>query len=552
MPSRPAPGSALAAQLTIYRMAGRLPCPGCQRVCGCSDHVSGRAGRGGGCGSGGLRLAWPQRAPPSRRDPCPPGLPTGAAAGHAGCGCLGPGPNCAPWDCRHPGRWSASLAGSSSTGLQLRVRKPWGALITTARRTFEDKVLEAIASSLSPEHRRRLDASLADEDGATSFSDLKADPGQPNLDNILLAAKRLTFVKQVALPVAACPDLGGPVARMFRRPRVRRNRLVHAPASRQPAPALYALFLAHRQREITDGLVDLLVEVVHKVGSQARKRVLKAFTRRDRAGPRQGRVAGQDRRGCLRAARGHGARRRVPCSRRRGACWRRSCARHKASGGFERQVHTVLRSSYLGHYRRMLPAVLGVLEFRSNNAVHRPVLDAIDWLRRTGDDGRRVIRPEDGVPIEGVVPPKWRDLILEADPAGGVRVNRANYEICVLTALRKRVRCKEIWVVGAGDPAPLCGNRRPAPDLCRPRRTRQGHQDDLPVPLHRLGGAAPRDPRRAQRGRELERRAQLYLLRQGRRGGQQPLRGPGTLRAGAAPAAELPGLREHADAANGC
>ena len=69
------------------------------------------------------------------------------------------------------------------------------ALIVTARRTFEDKVLDTITSSLSPEHRRGLDASLADEDSATSFSDLKADPGQPNLDNILSATKRLAFVK---------------------------------------------------------------------------------------------------------------------------------------------------------------------------------------------------------------------------------------------------------------------------------------------------------------------------------------------------------------------
>lgn len=53
------------------------------------------------------------------------------------------------------------------------------ALIVTARRTFEDKVLEAITSSLSPEHCRGLDASLADEDSATSFSDLKADRASP-------------------------------------------------------------------------------------------------------------------------------------------------------------------------------------------------------------------------------------------------------------------------------------------------------------------------------------------------------------------------------------
>lgn len=323
-----------------------------------------------------------------------------------------------------------------------------GALIVTARRTFEDKVLDAIAASLSPAHRRALDASLVDEDGATSFSDLKADPGQPNLDSILLAARRLAFVKGLALPAAACPDLGGPVARMFRR------RVFNETAwtmRRHPdgrRHALYALFLAHRQRELADGLTDLLIAVVHKVGSQAKKRVLKAFTEEiERVHGKEGLLVRIAEAACLQP---EGTVRNVVFPAAGGAEVLAAIVReHKASGSFERQVHLTLRSSYLGHYRRMLPAVLGVLEFRSNNAVHRPVLDAIDWLRRTGDDGRRVIRPEDGVPIEGVVPPKWRDLILEKDPAGGMRVNRANYEICVLTALRERVRCKEIWVVGA-------------------------------------------------------------------------------------------------------
>jgi len=139
-------------------------------------------------------------------------------------------------------------------------------------------VLDTITLSLSPEHRRGLDASLADEDSATSFSDLKADPGQPNLDNILSAAKRLALVKGLVLPIAACPDLSGPVARMLRR------RVFNETAwamRRHPdgrRHAFYELFLAHRQRELTDGLVDLLIEVVHKVGSQAKRRVLKAFT----------------------------------------------------------------------------------------------------------------------------------------------------------------------------------------------------------------------------------------------------------------------------------
>ena len=92
----------------------------------------------------------------------------------------------------------------------------------------------------------------------------------------------------------------------------------------------------------------------------------------------------------------------------------------------------------------MLSTVLAALEFRSNNLAHRPVLEALVWLKRFQEDGRRVIRPQDGVPIDGVIPFKWRDLVLEKDRASGQRINCINYEICVLTALRDRLRCKEI------------------------------------------------------------------------------------------------------------
>ena len=40
--------------------------------------------------------------------------------------------------------------------------------------------------------------------------------------------------------------------------------------------------------------------------------------------------------------------------------------------------------------------------------------------------------------------------MLENALGGGQRVNRINYEICALQTLRERLRCKEVWVVGAG------------------------------------------------------------------------------------------------------
>ena len=42
-----------------------------------------------------------------------------------------------------------------------------------------------------------------------------------------------------------------------------------------------------------------------------------------------------------------------------------------------------------------------------------------------------------------------QDLLLEETANGAERINRINYEICVLQALRDRLRCKEIWVDGA-------------------------------------------------------------------------------------------------------
>jgi hypothetical protein len=69
------------------------------------------------------------------------------------------------------------------------------------------------------------------------------------------------------------------VSRSFRR-RVANEtpwRMRQHPTGRRHA--LYALFLAHREREITDGLVDLLIETVHRITSQARHTVVKRIAK---------------------------------------------------------------------------------------------------------------------------------------------------------------------------------------------------------------------------------------------------------------------------------
>jgi hypothetical protein len=108
----------------------------------------------------------------------------------------------------------------------------------------------------------------------------------------------------------------------------------------------------------------------------------------------------------------------------------------------------------------MLPKLLASLEFRSNNATHRPLLDAIDTIRHNQGDSRQYFLLSE-IAVEDVIRPKWRDIVVEDALDGSKRVNRINYEICVLQTLRDKLRCKEVWVVGA--------NRFRNPD------------DDLPV-----------------------------------------------------------------------
>jgi hypothetical protein len=114
---------------------------------------------------------------------------------------------------------------------------------------------------------------------------------------------------------------------------------------------------------------------------------------------------------------------------------------------FRQRVRTVLRSSYSGHCRRVLVPLLAALEFRSNNSEYRPVMDAIDLLRRyaarPGQD--RWYDEEERVPIDGVVPSEWREAVV--DEQG--RVERIPYELCVLKALRDAIRRREVYVVGA-------------------------------------------------------------------------------------------------------
>lgn len=109
---------------------------------------------------------------------------------------------------------------------------------------------------------------------------------------------------------------------------------------------------------------------------------------------------------------------------------------------FRARVRAVLRSSYSGHYRRMVPRLLGALDLRCNNTPFRPVMDAVDLLRRyAGRERVRWYEDTERVPLDGVVPAAWRtgsSMIAVASSAS--RTSCACWPSCVTRSAV--VRCR--------------------------------------------------------------------------------------------------------------
>jgi len=328
-------------------------------------------------------------------------------------------------------------------------------LIASAVHSFEEGFFLRVSQSLGPQTRVRLDA-LAQRDpgdpdqgpesSRTTFALLKSEPGRVGLASVEAEVAKLTLLRALALPDGLWTGIS---ARVLTRYRVRaaaesaRELRRHAPEVRF---TLLAAFCWQRSREIADGLVDLLVQIVHRIGVRAEQRVATELVGEihkveDKSGLlfRIAEAALQNPDRTVREV-------LFPLVGEEtfGALVQES----KAAGPTLRQrIRTLIHRSYAHHYRRMLPSILDALSFRSNNSQHRPVIEALQWLREHREDPRRVI-PCTEIPVAGVVKAKQQEILVEEGP-DGKHIDRIDYEICILQALRERLRCKEIWVEGA-------------------------------------------------------------------------------------------------------
>ncbi len=354
----------------------------------------------------------------------------------------------------------------------------------TALRAHEERFYGDIYAQLSPAVRGRLDELLGSAEGESATGSapaalltLRGNPRHPSLASMQEELAKLELIRRMDLPAdlfnhASPRDLE----------RCRRRVTVEAPYElRRDIDAAritwLAAFVYLRARSLADDLVDLLIETVHRIGARAERKVERELLADIKRVGRKHNLLFELADATL--AHPDGVVRDVVFPVVGEETLRDLVKEWKATGPtYRTTLRTVIRNSYAGHYRRMVPKLLAALEFRSNNERHRPVMQALELVNRFADTKLRTFPIGEEVPLDGVVRGLWRDAVVEKDAAGRDRVNRVTYEVAVLEALREQLRCKQIWVVGA--------NRYRNPDEDLPadfEANRDEHYKALNLPL---------------------------------------------------------------------
>ncbi|MDE2278135.1 MAG: Tn3 family transposase [Xanthomonadaceae bacterium] len=332
--------------------------------------------------------------------------------------------------------------------------------IRAAVSAFESELFASIAAKLPLDSRQSMDelltlsertdddASALDDDTVTSLTTLKTDPRRPGVDSIAMEIAKLRRIDRIRLPPDLLTDVAPKLIDRFYR------RVTTEPASElrlRVEPVRYTMVAAYcwqRRRQVMDGLVDLLIQTVHRINVSAEHKVERQLLDDFRRVRGKATVLFKLAEAAVEHPEGVIQDVLFPVV---GEQTLRDLVKEYKSNGpqFNTVVHTVMRASYSNHYRRALPKLLDILPFRCNNDAYRPVMRALELVQSTRSERTQYHAVTDDLPVDGVIKTKWLDIVVETDPKGNRRVNRINYEICVLQALREGLRSKEIWVEGA-------------------------------------------------------------------------------------------------------
>lgn len=322
-------------------------------------------------------------------------------------------------------------------------------LIHSAIRIADEQFYTTTMGKLSLVTQERLEALLSITtlpDGTPANTsplyELKSEAGVVGLESVLSEIAKLQQLRALALPSDLFSQTSCKTLHWYRQ-RVAVEDLHEV--RRHPTQirdTLIAAYCWQRSQEITDTLVELLINLIHRIGTRAERTIDREILKDIK------RVHGKNRLlyefASASIANPDETVRNVIYPIASEQTLRDLIVEFKQHGTYEQKVQIVMRGSYSHHYRRMVPAILKTLAFFSTNTALKPLLAALELIRKYADKNQAFYPETEYIPLEGIVPSSWLPLVKQ-----GERVNRISYELCVIGVLREKLRCKEVYVSGA-------------------------------------------------------------------------------------------------------
>ncbi|TCW41585.1 TnpA family transposase [Laceyella sacchari] len=336
-------------------------------------------------------------------------------------------------------------------------------LVRSALHNYEQKFFAQTFQRLSSASISRMDAMIDDwadaedevseEQGAEesermTFRKINMGPGRASRKNLEEEIKKLKELRMLELPHDLFKNVPPKILRKYRL-RVVSEKLVEI--RRHPPELRYTLlsaFFWSRQQEITDSLVEMLITIIHNINAQAERKVDREILQEIKKVRGKNNILASLLEALL-EKKDHVVQ-DVIFSVVEEETLRdllKELTHNKEV--YREKVYYKMRSSYSNTYRTAIGELINTLEFRSNNSRYQPIIEALDLIKKHIGTKQKFFAVADDVPIEDVIPPKFKKVVLETDKNGDLRVNRMNYEISVLYSLREKLKCKEIWVIGA-------------------------------------------------------------------------------------------------------
>jgi TnpA family transposase len=320
-------------------------------------------------------------------------------------------------------------------------------VIKSAQYQHEQLLFKAINNGLNNETKAYLDGLLLLKENSSRLAWIKRWAGGLALNSILDEANKLKALRLMVLP-ECIGDIPNKALQSYYR-----NVCTKYPRAIKEMPeihryALLAVFAWVRQRQIADNMAELLIRLTHKFVNAGKNKLIKEVSQ-----------VAEVKRGCNRKQllrllvltifkhEDEVIKQAIypvtPKTQLKEAIYEDDSKDYS----YASLIHERARNSYLHHYRRMLFPILELLTFKSNNTYYQPIIEALQLIQANLESGSTYYATDGDVPINGAVKKSHQSWVLE-NSEQGIRVNRINYEMCVLRNLRSKLRVKEVWIEG--------------------------------------------------------------------------------------------------------